>query len=187
MRPVQEADIKHGRELHVNTSSFSSDLQAVAAGAGSRHQQVVIHALDAAEFNSFDAAKTIKYNLNRLEGLQLITVQELEQLSKIADNLQAKIDISSLADAMQQRRDASPVAVALAGIAGASQSTRGVDTGAMALSGALIGALLTFGVDDILHDDADGSAARALVCVLAAIGGAAASVTNAIVEARTGS
>lgn len=56
----------------MSTSSFSADLNAVAGAAGSFSQNVVGVAFNAAEFNGFDVGKTIKYNLNRLEGLRMI-------------------------------------------------------------------------------------------------------------------
>jgi len=172
----------------MSTSSFSVDLDAVAGAAGSLSQTAVVSAFNAAEFNQFDVVKTIKYNFNRLKGMGLITPEEQEQLGKLADVLGSNNDVSSLAENIQRKRDASPVAIALAGITAASQSTSDPSRAAVALSGALVGTLVMFGSHEIFPDNGDDAVSRkALVCILAAVGASAAHVTDALVDARAGS
>lgn len=164
---------------------FSTDLDAVARGAGALSQRVVAAAINAAQFNGFEVINTIKYNVNRLEGMQLITAQEHEQLNELADALQSNRDVSRLTDGIQQTPDASPLAIALASITAASQSSQDPGRQAVALSSAVVGALVMFGSSDTLATSADGApSGKALACVLAAVGAAAATATDALVHAR---
>ncbi len=62
-------------------TSFSSDVNAVAKNASTYYQMIVGHIFNAAEFNHFRVAETMKYNLNRLTERRLITAEEQTQLN----------------------------------------------------------------------------------------------------------
>ena len=172
----------------MSTSSFSADLSAVAGDAGAFSQHVVAVATNAAQFNGYNAVNTVKYNLNRLQGIRLITSEEHEQLSSVADGLESRNDVSSLTESIQRRPDASPVAIALAGITAAYQSTGDPGTAALALSSAVVGTLVMFGKHTVFADDADDAlSGKALACILAAVGASASCVADALVRARAGS
>ena len=64
---------------------FSSDVEAVDRNASTYWNAIVGHSANAAEFNQFNVAKTIKYNLERLKELRLITEEEQSQLNQLAD------------------------------------------------------------------------------------------------------
>jgi hypothetical protein len=162
-------------------TSFSSDVNAVAQNASTYYQMIVDHIFNAAEFNHFRVAETMKYNLNRLTGSRLITTEEQVQLNRLADQAGAGEDVSQLAHAIQGAQNASPLAVALTGIALASTP----ENAAANLAGAIGGALIGFSpnTEPILSDDGNASA-RALTCILAAVGGAATVAGSAMMKAR---
>jgi hypothetical protein len=162
-------------------TSFSSDVNAVARNASTYYQMIVDHSFNAAEFNHFRVAETMKYNLNRLTESRLITVEEQTQLNRLADQAGAGSDVSQLARTIQGTPNASPLAVALTGIALASTP----ETAAANLAGGIGGALIGFfpSAEPILSDDNNASA-RALTCILAAVGAAAAVAGSAMMKSR---
>jgi hypothetical protein len=97
--------------------------------------------LGSAEFNHFRLNDTIKYNLNRLNELGLITKEEQAQLGQLADHLEPKSDFSALAQSIQGKENVSPLATALVGIANSVSP----ETAGATLSGAIVGALIEFG------------------------------------------
>ena len=168
----------------MSTVSFSADVQAVAAAAGPVSQQIAGAALNAAEFNGFNLGSTITYNLNRLRGLQLITAGEQEQLGQLSDDLESKNSVSSRFESIQRSPNASPVAIALASIA-ASMPASDLAAAEAALSAAIVGTLVLFVANPVGSEKQDGAPfGKALACVLAAIGAAAASTTDALARKR---
>jgi hypothetical protein len=166
----------------MSMTQFSSDVEAVARDASTYCDAIVAHSVAAAEFNHFQMAKTIKYNLNRLKELRLITEEEQSQLNQLADQVGTNSDLSALAQAVQRKENVSPLAVALAGLA----VTSSPGTAAASLAGGVIGALIGFFPfrDPIVSEDVN-APTRALACILSAVGGAAAGSTSEIIKART--
>lgn len=165
----------------MSTVSFSTDVLAVAAAAGPVSQQVAGAAFNAAEFNGFNIGNTIKYNLNRLRGLQVITEKEQQQLGQLSDDLEAKNAVSGLFESIQRSPNASPVAMALSSVA-ASMPASDLAAAQEALAAAIVGALVAFVANPVASDRQDNG--KALACVLAAIGAAAVSATDALARKR---
>jgi hypothetical protein len=167
----------------MSTVSFSADVQAVAAAAGSVSQQIAGAAFNAAEFNGFNLGSTIKYNLNRLRGLQLITAGEQEQLAQLSDDLESKNSVSSRFESIQRTSNASPVAIALASIA-AGMPASDLAAAQEALAAAVVGALVMFVTNPLASKQDNTGDGKAMACVLAAIGAAAVSATDTLARKR---
>ena len=158
----------------MGTIQFSADVDELARSAPDRVRDAVVHATNASQFNSFDLTKTIKYNLNRLAGLRLLTEDEQQNLNALVDTVASRSDPSSIVQAIKSQEHPSPLAVALAGIAAGSPA----QSASSNLAGALVGTLILFGSQNPLLSG-DSESVRAITGVLAAIGGAAAIGANA--------
>jgi hypothetical protein len=153
-------------------SSTPSDVMALAREAATYYtavddfvQEDVLTGLQESRGNLAGAAK---YPLLRLRGLRAITDRDKEDLRRLVEAVGAGAETAALVAAIQERNDASPVAVALAGLA--QVAVRTPQWQASVLVGAVVGAYLSFAVGE----SGVPSSSAATDGIRAAIGGALA-------------
>ncbi len=163
----------------MDTNSLPLDVGQIAKAASSYYLEMVQFGVGPAEFTHYKLADTLKYNINRLTGLGLITSEEQDTLNGIAEQTALRANASGLGESLQAREGVSPLAAALAGVIAASPAEFAAEN----LSGALVGALLGFGSFRQLLSGAGSE--LALVSILAALGGAAACGSAAAIKAHS--
>jgi hypothetical protein len=120
----------------------------------------------------------LKYHILRLSVVGLTDKDQKDLLELGRLSFQGS-DVAKQAEKITSRRDASPLAVALAAIVGQGAPGVSGETGGRAIMfGAVLGAYAALGLPDANHDD------RVAAATIGAIGGAVATSTSAFVTER---
>jgi hypothetical protein len=174
----------------MGTVSITVDLEALAQAAQEAYTQtapVVVEDLQAGLGAGSPGVAMLHYPLLRLRGLQLITEDERVQVEQLLDAVSSGAEVARLSQALQERADASPLAVALARLVPATMASP-VRQDWRGMAGVITGAYLGF-TTTVLSAATDGGSdvnerarVAALVSILGAIGGATATAALAFIR-----